>query len=74
MLDMIPGDCPIDIVRAAKEQDLLGVHCFIEGRIIKGWGKAQQLYYVQEYLELRRTGLSGATMVIQNVLRYCREQ
>lgn len=74
ILDMIPGDSPIDIVRAAEEQDLLGAHRFIEGRITRGWGKAQQCYYTKEYPKLRRTGVSWAAMVIRNVLRYCREQ
>ena len=73
MLDLIPRDSPRTIVHAAKEQDLLGAYLFIEGRITKGWGAAQQLYYDDEYPKLRRTGVSWSAMVVRNILRYCRE-
>ena len=74
MLDMIPGNSPRDIVRAAEEQDLIGAHRFIEGRITQGWGRAQQSYYLKEYPASKRNGISWAAMVIRNILRYCREQ
>ena len=73
VLDLLPHETPRDIVQAAKDQDLLGIDRFIEGRISRGWRNAQQRYYSQEYPDIKRNGLSWAAMVIRNVLRYCRD-
>ena len=73
MLDLIPDGCSLPLIQAAKEQDLLGYDRFIEGRLTKSWRCIQQNYYDSQYPDSRRTGLRWASLVIKNILRYCRE-
>ena len=73
LLDLLPENCPRNIVCAAEAQDLLGPQRFVEGRLVTEWRVVQQHYYDTEYPKCKRTGMSWTAMVIRNVLRYCRE-
>ena len=73
MLDLIPYGSPIMLIQAAKEQDLLGVDRFIEGRLTSTWRKIQQQYYEANYPDTRKNGLRWASLVLRNIFRYCRQ-
>ena len=73
MLDLIPDGCSVDLIQAAKEQDLLGYDRFIEGRLTSSWRNIQQSYYNVNHPDTFRNGKRWAAVVIRNILRYCRQ-